>query len=220
MTPIDQIATAEDVEAPTAGHSDEKARQILDGARAVFLRDGFDGASMNDIAKVAGVSKGTLYVYFQSKEMLFEALVRHDKRQQAERMCMWRSEDADSADVRATLTRVARSLLAMMSRPDHVAQVRMVMGVAPKFPQIGRAFYEAGPKYGHARLVAYFERQTAAGRLAITDTGQAAIDFTQLCVSDVYKQLMFCITETIEPAKIDATAEHAVDAFLKIYAPA
>ena len=67
-----------------------KRRQILDGARRVFLADGFDGASMNDIARVAGVSKGTLYVYFDSKEALFEALIREDRKQQAERIVISR----------------------------------------------------------------------------------------------------------------------------------
>ncbi len=70
-----------------AGDGGAKRRQIIDGARTVFLSDGFDGASMNDIAHVAGVSKGTLYAYFDSKEQLFEALIREDRAQQAERLC-------------------------------------------------------------------------------------------------------------------------------------
>ena len=44
-----------------------KRRQIIEGARQVFMAQGFDAASMNEIARVAGVSKGTLYVYFQNK---------------------------------------------------------------------------------------------------------------------------------------------------------
>jgi AcrR family transcriptional regulator len=219
MSQSNSIATIEPEFQPFPGHSDEKARQILDGARAVFLRDGFDGASMNDIAKVAGVSKGTLYVYFQSKEALFEALVRHDKRQQAEQMCAWRSDDGDLNDVPAALGRVARSLLRIMLRPEHIAQVRMVMGVAPKFPQIGRAFYEAGPNYGHSRLIAYFDRQVAEGRLVIADTRRAATDFIQLAIGDIHKRLMFCIVDTITEAEIDASVAHAVDVFMKVYGP-
>ena len=79
-----------------------KRRQILDGARRVFLADGFDGASMNDIARVAGVSKGTLYVYFDSKEALFEALIREDRKQQAERLVI----PAGAADPRALARRL------------------------------------------------------------------------------------------------------------------
>src|SRR5260370_7219755 len=63
-----------------------KRRQIMEGARTVFLADGFDGASMNDIARVAGVSKGTLYVYFESKEQLFKALIPEELRKHAERL--------------------------------------------------------------------------------------------------------------------------------------
>src|ERR1043165_9423332 len=62
-----------------AAHSAEedsaKRRQILDGAHKVFMDLGFDGASMGEIARVAGVSKGTLYVYFTDKSQLFGAVV-------------------------------------------------------------------------------------------------------------------------------------------------
>src|SRR5690606_32383907 len=60
-----------------AGQDPAKRRQILEGAQNVFLRMGFDAASMNDITREAGVSKGTIYVYFNSKEDLFVALCEH-----------------------------------------------------------------------------------------------------------------------------------------------
>src|SRR5437868_9797164 len=63
-----------------------KRRQIIEGARAVFLTQGFDAASMSDIARKAGVSKGTLYVYFKSKEELFEAITEEQCTMQAERV--------------------------------------------------------------------------------------------------------------------------------------
>src|SRR6201994_3807762 len=55
-----------------------KRRQILDGASKVFMELGFDGASMGEIARAAGVSKGTLYVYFADKNRLFEAIVEEE----------------------------------------------------------------------------------------------------------------------------------------------
>src|ERR1700676_4499555 len=78
-----------------------KRRQIMEGARTVFLSAGFDGASMNDIARASGGSKGTLYVYFDSKERLFEALIREERRQQAERFLTDLS--LDDRDVRGAL---------------------------------------------------------------------------------------------------------------------
>src|ERR687886_631072 len=86
--PPERAADAPDAKRPLAdasGAADgSKRRQILDGARRVFLAHGFDGASMGEIAKAAGVSKGTLYVYFDSKEALFEALIVEERRSLAE----------------------------------------------------------------------------------------------------------------------------------------
>ena len=65
-----------------AEEDSSKRRQILDGARKVFMDLGFDGASMNEIARSAGVSKGTLYVYFADKNRLFEAIVEEEALEQ------------------------------------------------------------------------------------------------------------------------------------------
>src|SRR5437879_13485868 len=74
-----------------------KRRQIIEGARAVFLAQGFDAASMNDIARKAGVSKGTLYVYFDSKEALFVAITDEQCHKQAESVFVLDEADHDVA---------------------------------------------------------------------------------------------------------------------------
>src|SRR5262245_34187714 len=89
--------------APGDASDSAKRRQIIEGARAVFLSQGFDAASMNDIARKAGVSKGTLYVYFKSKEDLFEAITEEQCRFQAERV--FELDGADH-DVEAVLRRL------------------------------------------------------------------------------------------------------------------
>src|SRR5271154_5278066 len=119
-----------------AGPESAKRRQILDGARRVFLADGFDGASMNDIARVAGVSKGTLYVYFDSKERLFEALIREDRKQQAERLVF----PGEPGDPRELLREFGRRLVEIMTRPESIAHLRVVIAATGKFPRLGQAF--------------------------------------------------------------------------------
>ena len=64
---------------PAAGQDPVKRKQIIEGARRVFINMGFDAASMNDITREAGVSKGTIYVYFANKEELFEALIEEER---------------------------------------------------------------------------------------------------------------------------------------------
>src|SRR6185503_13751197 len=89
--------------APEAAEDSAKRRQIIEGARVVFLTQGFDAASMGEIARKAGVSKGTLYVYFKSKEDLFEAIAEEQCSQQAEQV--FELDDANR-DVAAVLTRL------------------------------------------------------------------------------------------------------------------
>src|SRR3954469_9747588 len=141
-----------------------KRRQILDGARQVFLAQGFDGASMGEIARAARVSKGTLYVYFDSKEALFEALIVEERRSLAEVLFQL---DAEDPDPRSVLCRLGLSFLQVMVRPEHIASVRMVIGAAEKFPRFGRSFYGAGPLEGARRLKAYLDTQVEVGRLRI-----------------------------------------------------
>ena len=82
------------VSIPVSETDTAKRQQILDGARRCFLAQGFDGASMNDIVVAAGVSKGTVYAYFPSKEKLFAAMVFEDKRRHAERTVVLGRRDA------------------------------------------------------------------------------------------------------------------------------
>jgi len=193
-----------------------KRRQILEGARKVFLAQGFDGASMGEIAKVAGVSKGTLYVYFDSKERLFEALTTEEKQGLAE--VLFKLDPADP-DVRGALTSLGTSYLRHLGKPEHVSSIRMVMGAAEKFPRLGQAFYEAGPCQGIARLGAYFDRQVEAGRLSIEDTGLAAQHFLDLCVSGILRRMLFSVGEPPTEAEIRRNVDNAIRVFFAAYGP-
>ena len=192
-----------------------KRRQILDGARRVFLDDGFDGASMNEVARAAGVSKGTLYVYFASKEELFAALLRDEKRDQAEQLCRF---DDDAVDLRSTLHAFGVRFIELMLRPDSLAHLRTVMAVAPKFPEIGRAYYEAGPETGRRRITRYLDRQVAAGRLAIDDTPAASVLFFELLKAGILLEALLSIEPRPGPAKIERHVEQAVSLFIKAHA--
>lgn len=207
------------VEAPVDGRErtlpeTDKRRQILDGARAVFMASGFDGASMGEIAKAAGVSKGTLYVYFDSKEALFEALALAEKRGLAE--VLFRL-DADDPDVRGVLTRLGLSYLTEMVRPEHITVVRMVIGACEKFPRLGQAFFEAGPVQGTTRLAAYLDAQVAATRLRPSDTNLAARQFLQICQAGLLTRLLFNAGDGVAPAEIEHNVREAVRVFLAGY---
>ena len=191
-----------------------KRRQIMDGAREVFFSGGFDGASMNDVARAAGVSKGTLYAYFNSKEQLFETLVREDRSQQAERMCLFPLEPGN---VREFLAEFGRQLIEMMTRPEMIAQLRVVIAATGKFPRLGRAFFEAGPCYGVSKLAEQLRALTASGVLDIADSERAARQFIDLCKSGVFNAVLFGAIEAVPPQDIEASVDAAVEVFLRAY---
>jgi len=193
-----------------------KARQIIDGARKVFLADGFDGASMNDIARVAGVSKGTIYAYFPSKEALFSALVLEDRRAQAEQLGAYDDHDGPVGDV---LRRMGVNLMTLMLDPAHVAQVRTIVAAASKFPEIGRVFYEAGPQFGQERLAVWLRRKATEGALVVGDCDSAAVQFINLVQGPHFRKMLFACAAAPTPVEIAKTVDEAVALFLKMYGP-
>lgn len=191
-----------------------KRQQLMEGARRAFLEHGFDGASIGDIVRAAGISKGTLYAYFPSKEKLFETLVIEDRRKHSEAICV---KDDAGDDVPAVLAQLGHNLLDMLSQPDTVAFVRIVIGASAKFPEIGRAFYEAGPAQGIARLSSYLQRMTDKGILEISDPERAARHYLDLCKSGLHIRMLFSYAGPPSAEEIERNVESAIEVFLKAY---
>lgn len=194
-----------------------KRQQILDGARRVFLGRGFDAASMGEIARAAAVSKGTLYVYFDSKEALFRELIAQKGRVAAERLT---ELDAEEDDVAKVLAAFARCFITQLTKPDHVSLVRIVIGAAEAFPDLGRAFFAAGPGFGAERLRVYLAARVEEGRLEIEDAELAAWHFIGMCKEPALLSSIMCGAPPPEPEAVERYADAAVRAFLRAYGPA
>ncbi len=207
------VATSADEIGQLSADDGAKRRQIIDGAREIFMSVGFDAASMNDIARAAGVSKGTLYAYFDSKDQLFEAIIRGEYAQSAERVCTFTRE----GDARQMLRDFGVRLISKMAEPYTRSLARVVIAAAEKFPNVGRAFYEAGPLYGATRLAAELENLERSGKLRVPDPERAAWQFVDLCQSYVYKRLLFGVVDSISREDIEASVEAGVDVFMKAY---
>jgi AcrR family transcriptional regulator len=191
-----------------------KRRQILEGARAVFLGKGFDAASMGDIAREAKVSKGTLYVYFDSKEKLFQEIVEEERQAQAEQVF---ALDSNDHDVEAVLTRLGRDFTRFLGDLHRISSLRTVIAIADRMPELGKRFYETGPAYGIARVARYLEDQVAAGVLAIDDCELAAAQFLDSCLSMTFKPLMFNASGPASKERIEHVVATAVRTFLAAY---
>jgi AcrR family transcriptional regulator len=194
-----------------------KRRQIVEGARSIFLAQGFDAASMNDIARAAGVSKGTLYVYFENKEQLFQAIVEGE--------CLVHAEgvfnlDPKDRDVAGTLTRLGIGYVDFLCRPEKASALRTVIAIADRMPEIGKVFYETGPALGISKVAEYLQAQTEAGVLAIEDCELAAAQFLDACKSTVFMPVMFNFGQAPEAERMRYVVDVAVKAFLAAYGTA
>src|SRR6478672_5854779 len=130
-----------------------KRRQILDGARKVFMDLGFDGASMGEIARACGVSKGTLYVYFADKYRLFEAILEEERIEQYKTAFSF----DPARDVETTLREFGRAYIGVQCRPGGGSAIRTVMAIAERMPEVGRRFYEKVLQHNINRLAASLE---------------------------------------------------------------
>src|SRR5471032_3542179 len=146
---------------PAADEDSSKRRQILDGARKVFMDLGFDGASMGEIARSAGVSKGTLYVYFADKNRLFETIVEEESLAQGKVAFNFDPE----RDAETTLREFGQAYIELLCRPRGGSAIRTVMAIAERMPEVGRRFYGNVIEHVVDRLAAYLEARVAAGEM-------------------------------------------------------
>jgi AcrR family transcriptional regulator len=191
-----------------------KRRQIIEGARQVFLAQGFDGASMGEIARRAGVSKGTLYVYFASKEDLFQVVAHDECLAQAEQVF---ALDHGDHDVETVLRRLGTAFVKFLCRPERIAPVRTIMSISERMPDVGRKFYETGPATGMGRVAAYLEAQVIAGVLDVEDVDVAAAQFLESCMATLAKPILFGFGTTPPDNRIDHVVGIAVRTFLAAY---
>ena len=191
-----------------------KFDQVLRGAREIFLSDGFEGASVDEIARRAGVSKATLYSYFPDKRLLFVEVAKAECRRQAQ-----------IGHDRIDITQPARQVLADIAWQtiDFITSdfghriFRMCVAEGDRFPAIGRAFYESGPLTLRQRLTEFFDAAIARGDLAIEDRALAADQFVELCKADLYPRMMFNMERDFAPEEKRRVAEGAVEMFLARY---
>jgi TetR/AcrR family transcriptional regulator, mexJK operon transcriptional repressor len=195
-----------------------KRRAILDAATTVFLRHGYLGTSMDEIAALAQVSKQTVYKHFADKERLFTAIVAAAVDAAGDPVTAEAEALADTDDLEADLRALARDQLGKVMQPQLMQLRRLVIGEAGRFPELGRAFYERGAGRTVAALTTSFERLTERGLLRAPDPPLAAAHFNWLVMAAPVNRAMLLGDAAIpSAAELDRYAEGGVKAFLAAY---
>jgi TetR/AcrR family transcriptional repressor of mexJK operon len=191
-----------------------KFDQVIEGARSVFMREGFEGASVDEIARFAGVSKATLYSYFPDKQHLFLAVLQTECAQQAEVEFL---NDTNDLSVEQTLHAICTTLITFFLSRSGQDMFRVCVAEAQRFPELGRAFYDSGPKKWGRKIALYLDSPKAQATLRIDDSMLAADQLAQLCRADLMLKVLFGIQNNPSAEEIDRVAAEAVKTFLARY---
>ena len=156
---------------------EERLTELLDVAAEIFISEGFSAASTNEIARRANSSKTTFYSRFPTKEHLFLAVIERRIDGIFQQVAGSLPEERP---IEETLQKFGSALIRLALSKEQIALIRVVSMEAAKFPELGKRYYELGPKRAEERLAAYLRKQVERGRLLNEDTRQMAQHFVSL----------------------------------------
>ncbi len=191
-----------------------KFEQVLEGARRVFLVAGFDGASVDEIARAAGVSKATLYSYFPDKRLLFSEVARVECNRQADEAL---SLIGSGAPIEQVLHEAAQHIVRFFLSDFGRQVYRICVAESYRFPELGQRFYASGPAMVRDRLSAVLTPYVEQGILKIDDMDLAANQFGELCKADLFVRSLCGVCGEVDEADIERVVNGAVDMFLARY---
>jgi TetR/AcrR family transcriptional repressor of mexJK operon len=204
----------------TEDRSARKRRVVVDAATTLFLRHGYLGTSMDQIAAFAGVSKPTVYKFFADKEQLFTAIVMEtlDRARGPFLAELSRLAETRSGQLADDLRDLARRYLATVTQPAVLQMRRLVIGASHQLPALASAYYERAPEQTLRTLADCFRRLADRGLLRAPDPDQAAAHFAFLVLGRALDKSLFCGDQPFTTEELAAQADAGAAAFLAAYA--
>src|SRR5579872_6710425 len=191
-----------------------RRHQLIEVAEEVFLEKGYHAATMDDIARRAGMSKKTIYVLFDSKAALFDALLSARLAPLAEPI----ADDGrtHAAVLVAFLSSVARLVLS----PRQIALTRLMIAESPRSPDVVRALRSQAVCNGAGPLESWLAREAASGTLAPGDPHEAASMLFGMSIGELALRQLVKGEPMPSEAELARRIEQSVRVFLVAHAPA
>ncbi|PSH62621.1 TetR family transcriptional regulator [Phyllobacterium brassicacearum] len=191
---------------------------IISAAADLFLKHGFLGTNMDEIAATAKVSKQTVYAHFQGKEALFLEIVRGMTGEAGDELQEQVADPEPDLPIEHFLLDFADRQLSIVMTPRLMQLRRLVIGEAERFPELGKALHERGPGRSIGRLAKAFARYQERGQIKAHDVHAAASFFNWLVMGAPVNDAMLLGNGAIpQPDALQAHAREAVRIFLAAY---
>ena len=192
----------------------ERHKAILEAATALFMERGFDGTSMDAIAKGADVSKQTVYSHFSTKDNLFSSAITH---KMEDYFPQGNFVIAEGGSLEEEFTIVASQYANLLMSEDAMSVFRLLVSEAPKGSHLAEIFWEAGPTVMLGRLMAFLEKWQQKGALKIDDTEDASKFMINLLKGHSHFELSIGLIDKISEDDLKASVKSSVAIFLKLY---
>lgn len=191
-----------------------KNTAIVNAASRLFLEKGFDGASMDEVARRAGVSKQTVYSHFSSKELLFSESIHAVIVKYHPDIALEKVKDHSlETDLCAVCENYARLLMS----EDAMAMFRLLVNAASKGPALADIFWKSGPAYMQAKLQEFLQSWIDRGELEISDTGKASDLLITLVKGKAHFMQSIGLISTVSEEQLQQNVAEATETFLKLY---
>ncbi len=194
----------------------KKETAILEAAKRSFLARGYGEASMDAIAREAGVSKATVYAHFASKEELFGAVIAGECER---RFAAFSARELSPAEPALSLAVLGRRFLDLILSPEAIALHRIILGEVSRFPVLGDVFWRAGPERNLLQIEAFMKRAQSAGTLFCGEPRRAAEEFAALARGELQLRRLLGLESGIEEGALEEAVAAAVAVFLRAYGP-
>ncbi len=188
-----------------------KKERILEVAGEMFIQHGYNAVTMDAIAEAAPVSKPTLYNHFTDKSALFFAVMEHRSLTMFNK---FQDNILQDTTPEETLTRIGESFLDVILRPEALSMFRIMIGEGHNFPELGKLFYEAGPKKTLELLAGYLEDLHKKGILNVENPLLSANFFLNMIKGYPHMQCMMGLKQKIPPKERAEIVGYAVKVFL------
>ena len=188
--------------------TEARRQEIVRKAAALFIEKGYANVTIDEIIRLVGGSKATLYSRFGGKEGLFETVIKQPCVDVAHTI-----EIDPAGDVETQLTQIARSFLKSVLNPKILELHRLMVSIGKTFPAVGSFFYESGPNTAYAIVASWMEKQQAAGKLGGGNPRQLAVLFLDMLIGQHQLALLTSPRQSSQKA-INKTVLAAVSLFL------
>src|SRR5471030_507878 len=195
-------------ERPGGRMTEARRQEIVRKAAALFIEKGYANVTIDEIIKLVGGSKATLYARFGGKEGLFETVIKQPCVEVTHSIVI-----GPHGDIETQLTQIARNFLKSVLNPKIIELHRLMVSIGRTFPSVGSFFYESGPNTAYTIVANWIEKQQAAGRVARGNSRQLAVLFLDMLIGE-HQLALLTSPRKSTPKAIDKTVRAAVSLFL------